>query len=42
MKTQRAQRVPLSIRAIDILKSLKSNHNPDDFIFMGGKINKEV
>ena len=40
MKTQREQRVPLSIRAIDILKSLKSNHNPEDFIFMGGKIGR--
>lgn len=40
MKTQKQHRVPLCLRAIDILKGFKSNRDPEDFIFIGGKIGK--
>ena len=40
MKNKKEYRVPLCFRAIDILKTLRSNYNPEDFIFEGGKIGK--
>lgn len=40
MKNKKEYRVPLCFRAIDILKNLRSNYNPEDFIFEGGKIGK--
>lgn len=40
MKARKEHRVPLSTRAMDLLKSITSNHNPDEFIFPGGKIHR--
>jgi integrase len=40
MKTQKEHRVPLCLRAMDILNSFKSNHDPENFIFLGGNIGK--
>ena len=37
MKAGKEHRVPLCDRAIAILSSIKSNHNPDDFVFPGWK-----
>jgi len=40
MKTGKEHRVPLCLRAINILNGFKSNRDPEDFIFIGGKIGK--
>jgi integrase len=40
MKTGKEHRVPLCLRAINILNGFKSNRDPQDFIFIGGKIGK--
>jgi integrase len=37
MKAGREHRVPLCNRAMEILNSMKSNRNPDDFVFSGWK-----
>ena len=37
MKAGKEHRVPLCDRAIAILSSINSNHNPDDFVFPGWK-----
>lgn len=40
MKTGKEHRVPLCLRAINILNGFKSNRDPEDFVFIGGKIGK--
>ena len=40
MKAGKTHRVPLCGRAVQILKSINTNRNPNDFIFMGLKNNK--
>ena len=42
MKTRRSHRVPLSDRAIKILKNIRTNADPDHYIFPGGKIHKPL
>lgn len=37
MKAGKEHRVPLCVRALDILNSIKSNRNPDEFVFSGWK-----
>ena len=37
MKAGKEHRVPLCARALDILNSIKSNRNPDEFVFPGWK-----
>ena len=37
MKAGKEHRVPLCTRALDILNSIKSNRNPDEFVFPGWK-----
>ena len=37
MKAGKEHRVPLSERALEILNSIKSNRNPDEFVFPGWK-----
>ena len=39
MKAGAEHRVPLSSRAIEILKSINSNRNPEEYIFCGWKRN---
>jgi integrase len=38
MKAGKEHRVPLCERAINIIKKIKSNRNPDEFIFSGWKV----
>ncbi len=40
MKARKEHRVPLSTRALAILESIRSNHNPDEYIFPGMKPDK--
>ena len=42
MKTRRSHRVPLSTRVIEILKNIRTNSDPDHYIFPGGKIHKPL
>ena len=37
MKASKEHRVPLCTRVVEILNSIKSNRNPDDFVFPGWK-----
>ena len=39
MKARREHRVPLSYRAIEILESINSNRNPEEYVFKGWKYN---
>lgn len=40
MKARKEHRVPLAARALALIGSIQSNHNPEEFIFAGMKANK--